>query len=67
MKARCYEDTPSHPRKRGTETLPPDALVRKRGVRAHYRRARLRGFSVRDSIQLVALSVSVRILQRRVS
>ena len=61
------EDNPSAPQHRGAEILPPDQLVRKRGVRAHYRRARLRGFSVRDSIQLVALSVSVRILQRRVS
>ena len=67
MRARCYEDKSSTPQHRGAETLPRLSSARKQGVRAHYRRARLRGFSVRDSIQLVALSASVRILQRRAS
>ena len=61
------EGKPSAPQNRGTETLPPDSPMRKKGALAHYRRARLRGFSVRDSLQLVALSASVRILRRRAS
>ena len=68
MLQKILEGSPSAPSE--TRDRDPTAQfnrVRKQGVRAHYRRARLRGFSVRDSIQLVALSVSVRILQRRAS
>ena len=61
------EGNPSAPQNRGTESLSPDSSRRKKGALAHYRRARLRGFSVRHSLQLVVLSASVRILQRRAS